>query len=285
MKHLWLVVIVCVGCGQAVNPTAPETTGHLVFKASRTGRTIFVEPSINGSMMTVSVGGFLQHVINVRENGVEYLWEDDSQLPSHYTEALAYGGNPDGRLSRPMAGTMYITVSSDLKENQEALEALDEGVAILNRDDPDMRWEMDLNRTGNEPNTVWINVDPNSEWFERIPGSGALTWTYAQGSVITGGHILLRSASAQTWWGNHFPRMFAHELGHIRGLGHPPSDMSEGIMGAPRAVLQFSGREKEVMRNMFRRTPGNRLPDIEPSMFESSSSGPAITRLVCDRPL
>jgi len=282
VKHLWLVTLMLIGCGSRVIPTTVESSsGRLVFKASRTGHVLFVEPSINGATMTVSQGGFLSRTIETRDRGDEYLWEDDPELPFHYTNALVYN-NYLHALVRPVGQQMKVVPTSAIVEHPRAYTALLEALEVLNRTDRDLHWIISDPSSSDQPNTVLVHVDPEEPWFDQLPDAGALAFADLEGPIITGGRVILRSLDI--WPGNHFPRVFAHELAHIRGLGHPPDDMAEGIMGAPHPVLAFSQREQEVMRNMFRRTPGTRPPDDSLAVTRAFSRQP-MTHLVCRQPL
>jgi hypothetical protein len=253
-----------------LSPPAPQASvPSLDLRACRTGLPVTnAQKAVASTGYVVNAPGFIQPRVVPFGATTDYLWEDDVRLPYSYVLDLVY---EHGALYRPTV--TEVAVVSYLSSRRERA-AVQQGIEIIAEADGNIRWYQ-VEEGVSASMIVKIIEDPEHPIWKEYPQHWALAVIEYRGYVIVGGEVHIRDTSV--YWGKHLTRAIAHELGHHRGLWHAEG----GMMGSPDPVLSFSDREREVMRNMFRRQPGTRPPDDSSGLPTASSHEPVVKRVVC----
>lgn len=223
--------------------------------------------TFSGKRLFIEAPGFIRpRVIRFVSGAIDYLWEDDVALPFSYTKKIVYddGAHP---LQRPVKSLITVFPFEKMLADPRGYQAVHEAVAIIDAADVDVAYRIVYADESAEMK-VTIEFNPDDPVFKESEYAGAVTQLYLANHVITRGRIVFKTLDA--FWGDHLRKAVAHELGHVRGLGHAPDGM--GMMGSTEAVADFSVREKEVMRNLFRRVPGNVMPDSGLAMVAAATA-------------
>lgn len=284
-----------IACSRGRNPTGPGTvklheqsvevralrTGQLVIGASiqsQGGQTAVTSPDgsavliiANGETGNITAAGFIPKRGISFQGGrqIEYLWEDDAQLPLQFTKELVYGFNQNGikHLERPVAPVLTVQTDQailvDRRMEYDLPEALTTVNAVLGQSRTGSTTTFVLDPAATAP-LVSIALNPDNR-----ENPGELTWTYIEdvGSVV---HCRIEFQTTRAFWGIHLQRALQHAFAHCLGMVHAPS--YPGIMGGRETnpSLEFTWMEQQVMRNIFRRPPGNQAPDNAPGMTAAS---------------
>lgn len=275
---LCLFAAVGIACG-AESPTVPpvnpnpQATAIPIFSLRNGEPVSGAQVTVNNGVVTTLAPGFLPRT-GWYQSG-EFLWPRDDQLPDWFTYQIVYNDdyNEGGRsLHRPEPGLMTVIPAELIWEEQELFRAVQSGIDNLNDADDDIEWQMARSSSGAD-GEISIEINPEDPWFIELPGAGGLAIAALRGNTIIGGRVVFRSAEYGSDW---VTGATAHELGHLRGLGHVKDP--ETVMGS--FLHQFSEREREVMRYMMRRPPGTRWPDDTTGVASAASKRPTL-RLVC----
>jgi hypothetical protein len=211
--------------------------------------------------VSVTAPGFL-----VREQAYDgtpiFLWPGDLA----YVTELAYHEFTDGSLrTARWAGPFTITLEGDLADDPVLVAKAQEVAA-------------EISRVSGVPVRVGpggaclITLDPSILDEDAIAQA---EWS-ARGATITSGRIKfarrseIAGGSRADW-----PNTFLHEMGHIMGLGHSPSDRDVMTPGAGPGTKegQFQPNEAAALHMIYaHRAPGNHLPDRDPAVSAASSA-------------
>ena len=129
---------------------------------------------------------------------------------------------------------------------------------------------------------VLVKVDPSI-----LEGEDAVAYTdykTYRGPTITGVEVVFFSRQEISGGtGSQYRNTLLHEMGHVLGLGHSPSDhdvMTPGV-GYGTRVSDYQDGESGCLRMMYqRRKPGNIFPDRESSLGLASNLTPGPRRIV-----
>jgi hypothetical protein len=109
------------------------------------------------------------------------------------------------------------------------------------------QWFLLLSRTDPEHIPVFV-----IKAFQRSGVAGLATGSVTSGiSAIGQSHVQVKSVTAGPVW--------AHELGHIFGLGHTHAQSIGSTMSSPTALVNFTGLNKAINRNEPLKVLQNRL--------------------------
>jgi len=217
-------------------------------------------------------GYFLFHATEYRNEKplfIRYLWAIDPLVPgvtSEYVYALLYKDFfPNNALSRMREESNVCVVPSyGFPTDWNTLNGLNWATGELNRLTVGVEGRItfqycepgtpEAEETEENPYVVIkLIVDPEDEWFERMPGAAAISFRDFNENTIIGGTILFREVEYTV------KETIGHELGHFFGFGHPPAGAPAGLMG--NGGKEFSASEIYSAHMMMRRPPGNTFPD------------------------
>ena len=236
-----------------------------------------------GQTIRIEAGGFLsRHFIASSAPVIMRLWEGDAQLTTDFTEELVYGYNQGGTraLQRPTAPVLTVQPTPQMWSQRRVAGALPNAIDVINEvvSVPNgTTFVLDLSG-GPAAFPVAVSLDPGDP-----DNPGELTWAYPRGA----GEIFkcdIKLEGTEGFWGLHLQRVFEHAFTHCLGLIHAPG--YGGIMGdqGP-AELSFGAMERQVMRNIFWRLPGNRAPDVAGEVPASIASVGTTAPVVCKYPM
>ncbi|MDP2648014.1 MAG: hypothetical protein Q8P35_02130 [Candidatus Yanofskybacteria bacterium] len=275
---LCLLAVMTVACG-AESPTAPpassnpqETAVPIAVFSLRNGEPVpGAQVTVSAETVSIQTSGFLSRISPYQPGMNEFLWPSDEQLPEWFTWEIVYDSG-QRELYRPEPGLMAVIPEAFIWNEPKLLRAIQDGIDHINGADDHIEWQMVRSGTGAD-GEISIEINPEDPLFIEYPGAGGLAIVTVRGNTIIRGRVLFRSAEYGADW---MTSATAHELGHIRGLGHVRDPAT--VMGG--SLHQFSDREREVMRYMMRRPPGTRWPDDTTGIASATSKRPTL-RLVC----
>lgn len=181
-----------------------------------------------------------------------------------------------GRLYRPGANRLVVYTPPEVQADSAAIEILREATEHLSAA-TDKQVVFSLTTDTNAPNMVKVTIDPSRDPTCALqPGcvnAGSDRTCDTNGYIIGGAIIFDKVLSI------HRQGTAIHELGHVFGLGHTTA---RGVMQGPNPgnpnnqyadpqLIDFTEREKLVMKLMLQRRAGQRWPDNDRGITQISS--------------
>jgi len=267
--------------GESLEPVASArvTIGGRSYVTDGGGR---VATDRTATLVDVQASGFFDRRALLSADRFS-LWPNASPsgLDVEYTARLVYnctaagcadGGEPLGRVPQ---GMVSVRPSRELRDDPDALAALEEGVQLWTAA---TRGEVAFARSiPSAPGTVevTVDVDPADPVIVSRGAAGVTRRDYA-GAAISRARITLRSVSLA----RRLP-LLVHELGHAFGLAHSPR-LGDVMWNGPELYdsIDLSASEKVVVALMLQRASGNRFPDNEDHLLAARGSSARPTAVV-----
>jgi hypothetical protein len=222
----------------------------------------------NGQALTARAPGYLTRE-QLFTGAPIHLWPANEA----YVNALVYDWEfTDGsyRMVR-WGGGFTITLDGDLAQNDAVLAKVQEAVAEMER-------VTGLSITIGPGGACVISLNSN-----LIPDSNAvgIARVRFRGATIIAGELVFANRGEITGgFGSDYRNTLLHEMGHILGLSHSPSNrdvMTPGT-GPGSKVGQFQEGEALALRMMYTyRVAGNLPPDRDPALAARSTATPVRT--------
>lgn len=272
--------------GQSVGGARLVVAGR-TYDADASGQVALAERVPFGSFVDVVATGFLDRQTLIRQAGDTrfVLWPrtTKSGLSEAYTTEIVYTAGtatptPSGSspLRRLRGGTtqVFIVVSEEIKQDNRAHLAHEEGVAMLNAA---LAGRAVYALAPTKPATGIVfesRVDPTDPVCTENDRILAFTVLNLQGGETTGGRVVFCDSDSTR------REIVAHELAHTVGLQHSPD--ARELMArfySPSSHRDFGSLEVLSMGLLFERHAGNRFPDNDRDV---PASGNGTVTIVCD---
>lgn len=271
--------------GQSMGGARLVVAGR-TYDADAAGQVALAERVPFGSFVDVVAPGFLDRQTLIRQSTDTrfVLWPrtTTSGLSEAYTTELVYtagtatpGPSGSSPLRRLRSGTtqVFVAVSEEVKQDDRAHLAHEEGVALLNAA---LAGRVVYALAPSRPATGMVfdsRVDPADPVCAENTRILAFTVLNLQGGETTGGRVVFCGFDAVR------KEIVAHELAHTVGLQH--SLDARELMArfyTPNSHRDFRSLEVLSMSLLFERRAGNRFPDNDRDV---PASGSGTVTIVC----
>lgn len=281
-----VVAVLAVGCGGGSSPSTPSVVATPApaatplpgpsFRDGATDEPLGAQitpatPTLD-AVVSVRAPGFL-----VREQRYDgrpiFLWPGDEG----YVRELAYKTEfTDGsfRMVKWASGFTW-TLDGDLQDDPAVVRKVREVAAEITR-------VTGLSITIGPGGACVLVIDPSDP---DIEGAVALARTTYRGANIASARVVFASRPEIAGGArSDYRNTLLHEMGHVMGLGHSPSDrdvMTPGS-GPGAKVGEFQAGEATCLRLMYLyRKAGNFPPDRDPAVSTARDATPR-TRVIVD---
>ena len=278
-----LFVVIGVGCSKAGTgisgaSAVPSVTPTVLD--GKTGQPVAAAVSGSGDITVTALGFF---TLKTHASPQVILWPADAYLSAAYTKAAIYGQKDPGTLYRMAPGVSVVGITAGAGfTDGPAAERLATAAEVISAAGA-LHYQVGIQGRVQ----VSVYVDANDPGFVTIPNAAALTYTQAAGDgIIQAAKVVFRSSGLGTFYSwDNLQHAATHELGHTSGLNHLDPGGEQGIMSASAAAysyLDFTDREKLVMKLQYIRRPGTVLSGTTENEFAvAGSSAGATWHLVC----